>query len=133
MEFTTSADGTRIAFERQGSGEPILLVHGTTASAQSWALVVPFLADRFTVVAMDRRGHGESEPGASHSLDVEAEDVIAVVEAVGEPVHLVGHSGGAARPSPRRRARTACGHSSCMSRRLRFSTVQRTPPTTPTR
>jgi len=95
MEFTTSADGTRIAFERQGSGEPILLVHGTTGSTQSWALVAPFFAERFTVVAMDRRGHGESEAGPSHSLDLEAEDVIAIIEAVSEPVHLVGHSGGA--------------------------------------
>jgi pimeloyl-ACP methyl ester carboxylesterase len=95
MEFTTSADGTRIAFERQGSGEPILLVHGTTGSTLSWALVAPLLAERFEVVAMDRRGHGESEPGPSHSVDVEGEDVIAVITAVGEPVHLVGHSGGA--------------------------------------
>jgi pimeloyl-ACP methyl ester carboxylesterase len=95
MEFTTSADGTRIAFERQGSGQPIVLVHGTTGSTESWALVVPLLAERFTVVAMDRRGHGSSEPGPSHSLDLEAEDVIAVIEVVGEPVHLVGHSGGA--------------------------------------
>ncbi|MEX0875530.1 MAG: alpha/beta fold hydrolase [Actinomycetota bacterium] len=95
MEFTTSADSTRIAFERKGSGEPILLVHGTTGSTESWALVAPLLAERFTVVAMDRRGHGESEPGPSHSLDREAEDVIAVIEAVGERVHLVGHSGGA--------------------------------------
>jgi pimeloyl-ACP methyl ester carboxylesterase len=95
MEFTTSADGTRIAFERQGSGEPIVLVHGTTGSTQAWALVTPHLAESFTVVAMDRRGHGQSEPGPSHTLDRLAEDVIAVIEAVGEPVHLVGYSGGA--------------------------------------
>jgi pimeloyl-ACP methyl ester carboxylesterase len=95
MEFTTSADGTKIAFERRGSGEPILLVHGTTGSTQSWALVAPILAKRFCVVVMDRRGHGESGAGPSHSTEVQAQDVISVIDAVGEAVHLVGHSGGA--------------------------------------
>jgi pimeloyl-ACP methyl ester carboxylesterase len=94
MEFTTSADGTKIAFERRGSGEPVLLVHGTTGSTQSWALVAPILAERFSVVAMDRRGHGESGAGPSHSIEVEAQDVM-VIDAVGEALHLVGHSGGA--------------------------------------
>lgn len=70
-------------------------MHGTTGSTEGWALVTPILAERFTVVAMDRRGHGESEPGPSHSIGLEAEDVVAVIEAIGEPVHLVGHSGGA--------------------------------------
>ena len=74
MEFTTSADGTKIAFERPESGEPVLLVHGTTGSTQSWALVAPILAERFAVVAMDRRGHGESGAGPSHSIELEAQD-----------------------------------------------------------
>ncbi len=95
MEFAKSSDGTKIAFERQGSGEPVLLVHGTTGSTQSWALVAPILAERFTVIAMDRRGHGQSDPGPSHSIELEAQDVISVIDFVGEPVHLVGHSGGA--------------------------------------
>ena len=95
MEVTASADGTKITFERQGSGEPILLVHGTTASSQAWLPVASHLTDRFTVVAMDRRGHGSSESGPRHSIDAEAEDVVAVIGAIGEPVHLVGYSGGA--------------------------------------
>lgn len=95
MEFTTSADGTKIAFERRGSGESILLVHGTTGSTQSWALVAPILAKQFSVVAMDRRGHGESGAGLSYSIDLEAQDIVSVIDAVGEAVHLVGHSGGA--------------------------------------
>jgi hypothetical protein len=45
MELAKSADGTKIALERQGSREPLLLVHGTTASTQSWALVAPILWD----------------------------------------------------------------------------------------
>src|SRR5918999_4142607 len=95
MAYATSADGTRIAFERQGTGDAILLVHGTTGSTQAWALVIPHLLERFAVVAMDRRGHGQSEPGPTHTLDRLAEDVIAVIDATAEPVHLVGYSGGA--------------------------------------
>jgi pimeloyl-ACP methyl ester carboxylesterase len=95
MEFAKSGDGTKIAFEQHGSGEPVLLVHGTPGSTQSWALVAPILAERFTVVAMDRRGHGESDPGPSHSIELEARDIISVIDTVGEPVHLVGHSSGA--------------------------------------
>jgi pimeloyl-ACP methyl ester carboxylesterase len=95
MEFATSADGTRIAFQRQRSGEAVLLVHGTMASNEAWALVAPLLSERFTVIAMDRRGHGDSELGPSHATHLEAQDVSAVIEAVGVPVHLVGHSGGA--------------------------------------
>jgi pimeloyl-ACP methyl ester carboxylesterase len=95
VEFATSADGTRIAFQRQGAGEAVLFVHGTMASNEAWALVAALLSERFTVVAMDRRGHGRSEPGPSHSTRREAEDVVAVIDAVGQPAHLVGHSGGA--------------------------------------
>ena len=96
MEFTTSADGTNIAFDQLGgSGETVMLVHGTTASSQAWVPVASHLTDAFTVVAMDRRGHGSSEPGARHCLDAEGEDVVAVIDAVGEPVHLVGYSFGA--------------------------------------
>jgi pimeloyl-ACP methyl ester carboxylesterase len=60
MEFTTSADGTKIAFERRGSGEAILLVHGTTGSTQSWGLVASILAEQFSVTAMDRRAMGRA-------------------------------------------------------------------------
>jgi pimeloyl-ACP methyl ester carboxylesterase len=95
MEFATSADGTRIAFQRQGNGDAVLLVHGTMASNEAWALVAPLLSERYSVVAVDRRGHGDSERGSSHSTQLEADDVCAVIEAIGTPVHLVGHSGGA--------------------------------------
>lgn len=95
MEQATSIDGTRIAFARRGTGDPVLLVHGTTGSAASWAMVAPHLESQFTVVTMDRRGRGESGDGAEYSLDLEAADVGAVVDAIGEGVHVVGHSYGA--------------------------------------
>lgn len=95
MEQVRSTDGTMIAFERQGKGDPVVLVHGTTGSMATWGLVVPYLTKQFTVINMDRRGRGASGDGNTYTLDLEADDVAAVIEAVGEPVHLVGHSFGA--------------------------------------
>lgn len=98
MEYTTSNDGTSIAFERTGTGPPLLFVHGTTADRHSWYRVTPPLAEHFTVYAMDRRGRGGSGDGPGYSLAREAEDVAAVVAAAagatGQPVALFGHSFG---------------------------------------
>jgi pimeloyl-ACP methyl ester carboxylesterase len=95
MEYATSKDGTRIAYERQGSGPPLVLVHGTTGTGKRWAPVVPLLANRFTLYCVDRRGRGESGDAPSYSFERECEDVAAVVDAIGEPVNLLGHSFGA--------------------------------------
>jgi pimeloyl-ACP methyl ester carboxylesterase len=89
-----SGDGTRIAFWRSGSGEPLVLVHGTSADHTRWAKVMPALESRFTVFAVDRRGRGGSGDAEDYALEREFEDVTAVVEAIGEPVTLVGHSYG---------------------------------------
>lgn len=95
MEFAISADGRKIAYERTGSGPPLVLVHGSLNDRNAWALVTPALSERFSVYAMDRRGHGESGPPAEHALEREFEDVAAVIDAAGEPVDLIGHSYGA--------------------------------------
>ena len=95
MVTLTSRDGTRIAYSRSGSGPPLLLVHGTTADHTRWARVLPELEPHFTVYAMDRRGRGGSGDAAEYAIDREFEDVAAVIDAVGEPVFLLGHSYGA--------------------------------------
>ena len=98
MELVTSADGTEIAVERTGSGPPLVLVHGSGVSDhRRWEIagVRPALAEHLTVYAMDRRGRGESGDAEEYSLEREVEDVVAVVESVGEPVTLLGHSYGA--------------------------------------
>lgn len=90
-----SLDGTRIGFERTGSGAPLLLVHGTSADRTRWPLVLPRLAQRFTVYAMDRRGRGLSGDAGRYDIEREFEDAAAVIDAIGEPVHVLGHSFGA--------------------------------------
>ncbi|WP_222918597.1 alpha/beta fold hydrolase [Natrinema sp. SYSU A 869] len=97
METATSADGTPIAYERTGSGPPIVLVYGNGDILQFWEEggVRSAFADQYTVHTIERRGRGESGDAAEYKLEREAEDVAAVVEAIDEPVTLLGHSGGA--------------------------------------
>lgn len=94
MEETRSKDGTIIGFWRSGSGPPLLLVHGTTADHSRWSRISPQFEHQFTVYAMDRRGRGGSGDAPDYALLREAEDVAAVVEAIGEPVFTLGHSYG---------------------------------------
>lgn len=90
-----SADGTEIGWVETGSGPPLVLVHGSTADHTRWATVLEPLAARFTVHAMDRRGRGLSGDAEPYDVEREFDDVVAVVEAIGEPVALLGHSYGA--------------------------------------
>ena len=95
MQTVTSTDGQQIAYWYSGEGPPLLLVHGGMSDRSAWILVQPILAERFTVYTMNRRGReGSGEPEA-HAAEREFEDVVAVIDAIGEPLHLLGHSGGA--------------------------------------
>ncbi len=95
MEQVISNDGTKIAFWRSGAGKPLLLVHGTTADHKRWSSILPRFEQYFTVYAMDRRGRGESGDSPDYDIMREAEDVAAVVDAIGQPVSVLGHSYGA--------------------------------------
>ncbi|WP_251329395.1 alpha/beta fold hydrolase [Haloplanus pelagicus] len=93
MQTVTSADGTRIAYERRGDGPPLVLLHGGL-TRRYWDPFVPHVADDFTVVVPDRRGRGDSGDAAAYSIEREVADARAVIDAVeGEPV-LFGHSFG---------------------------------------
>ena len=94
-ETVTSADGTPIAVWRSGAGSPLVLVHGSIADHTRWTPVLPALEEHFEVVAMDRRGRGGSGDSDDYALEREVEDVVAVVEAAGDGVSLLGHSHGA--------------------------------------
>jgi len=94
IEHVTSGDGTEIGFSRRGSGPPILFVHGTTADRRSWSAMATHLVDHFTVYAMDRRGRGASGDADEYAFEREIEDVVAVIDAIGEPVAVFGHSFG---------------------------------------
>jgi pimeloyl-ACP methyl ester carboxylesterase len=90
-----SKDGTPIACFRSGSGSPLVLVHGGTADHARWAPVLPAFEKHFTVYSCDRRGRGASGDAAVYAIEREFEDVAAIVDGLGGPVDLLGHSWGA--------------------------------------
>ena len=93
-EKVVSDDGTQLAAWRTGTGPPLVLVHGAAADHSRWSPVLPALEAHFTVVAIDRRGRGQSGDGDEYAIEREYEDVAAVVEMAGEGVNVLGHSYG---------------------------------------
>jgi len=93
-----SRDGTVIALWTSGDGPPLVLVHGAPADHTRWSTLLPYLEQRVTVHAIDRRGRGASGDVGEYRLQREYEDVAAVVDAIaaerGEPVAVYGHSHG---------------------------------------
>ncbi len=95
----SSADGTRIAYQVDGAGPPLVLVDGALAHRTQGLSpgLRKILMDRFSVCSYDRRGRGESDPGATaHTVEREVEDLVAVIEASGSPANVFAHSAGAA-------------------------------------
>jgi pimeloyl-ACP methyl ester carboxylesterase len=88
--------GLKTWFDTAGEGDPLVLMHGGLVTNDTWAAQMPAFAERFRVIAPERRAHG-------HTPDVEgplnyndmATDTIGFIETVvKEPAHLVGWSDG---------------------------------------
>ena len=90
-------DKTRIHYRRLGQGPGMVLLHGYPQTGHMWRKVMPALAERFTVVAPDLRGYGDSDrPIGGYDKRTMAADIADVIRALGiEPVVLVGHDRGA--------------------------------------
>ena len=95
METVTSRDGTTIAYWRSGRGPPLVLVHGAISDRRIWVPVQSCLEKQVTIYAINRRGQEGSGPPREHDIERDYEDLVAVIDAIGEPVHLLGHSSGA--------------------------------------
>ncbi|WP_049920866.1 alpha/beta fold hydrolase [Halopiger djelfimassiliensis] len=99
MQTTRFADGTQVAYERRGDGQPLLLLHGGMAPREYWEPVIPHF-EGYAAVVPQRRGFGTcpdgpAETSADEVLERETEYVRALADDVdGDPV-LFGHSYGA--------------------------------------
>ncbi|MDO0911580.1 alpha/beta hydrolase [Streptomyces sp. DT2A-34] len=93
---TFSADGTSLAYEISGDGPAVILVSGAMSTGGTVAPLAVPLADRFRVVAYDRRGRGESGDTQPYAVEREVEDLAALIEAVGGEAALCGISSGGA-------------------------------------
>lgn len=99
MPFANN-QGTKIYYEVEGQGPPIILAHGATGNITFWTGYgyVDRLKDKYSVILIDARGHGKSDkPHEAESYDYQlmVSDVIAVMDNVGVPkAHYWGYSMG---------------------------------------
>jgi haloacetate dehalogenase len=99
--LTTKTSGATINFVTAGSGPPLLLLHGYPQTHIEWRDVAPQLAKKFTVVAADLRGYGDSskppdgENHLNYSKRAMAQDQVEVMAGLGfQKFALVGHDRG---------------------------------------
>jgi pimeloyl-ACP methyl ester carboxylesterase len=98
---TVEVNGISLHIDEDGSGTPVLLLHGWPDSAYVWRNQIPFLTRHgFRTIAPDMRGFGQSSrpaEAAEYALSNSVGDVIGLLDALElESVHLVGHDWGAA-------------------------------------
>jgi pimeloyl-ACP methyl ester carboxylesterase len=95
MERVISTDGAPITYYREGTGAPLVLVHGLGRDHRSWSHLISVFGSRYTVYAVDRRGRGKSGVGPCYSFAQEADDLLTILDHIGAPAHLLGSSLGA--------------------------------------
>lgn len=93
----TTSGGLTLGYREWGraDGPVVILLHGLGSSADDWALVGPGLGHRFRVIALDARGHGQSDWTTSYELTAFRNDVLQAMDALGVlAAAVVGHSMG---------------------------------------
>lgn len=97
MPQVTSKDGTKIAYDRQGSGPAVILVDGALCFRTFGPMpdLAKLLAPHFSVYTYDRRGRGDSGDTKPYAVAREVEDIDALIKEAGNSVYLYGISSGA--------------------------------------
>lgn len=96
MQTVISKDGTKIAYDKVGSGPALVLVDGAFCFRASGVTpkLAPILAKDFTVYAYDRRGRGDSSDTQPYAVEREIEDLKAIYEAAGGSAYVLAFSSG---------------------------------------
>src|SRR6185369_3465773 len=97
MSYFADLDGVTLHYRRAGQGEPVVLVHGIPQTSHEWRYVMPRLAEKYTVIAPDLRGLGDStRPPGGYDKKTLGADIAAL--AIGQfgfrKFHIVGHDWG---------------------------------------
>ncbi|TGK79168.1 alpha/beta hydrolase [Leptospira noumeaensis] len=92
-----SRDGTTIAYDKIGSGPPLIFVTGAICHRKFQPIIddAKTLSQNFTVYNYDRRGRGDSGDKEIYSVQSEVEDIEALINAAGGSAYIYGHSSGA--------------------------------------
>lgn len=92
----TTSDGVRLQYLEAGSGQPLVLIPGWSQTAEQFRYQLDGLSERYRVIALDMRGHGQSDkPDHGYRIARLAKDVFDVLEALElSEVALLGHSMG---------------------------------------
>jgi len=96
-DHTVELDGHAFRYRETGdaSAPPLVLLHQLGRDAADWDAVAAALADRFRVLALDLRGHGESARAPPFTFEQMRDDVIRIVDALAlDRFSLIGHSMG---------------------------------------
>jgi len=112
-------DGLTINYDVQGEGEPLLLIPYLSADHACYAFQLPAYTKRFSCIALDLPGTGESDkPAGPYSTEVYADQVAAFLGAIGvEQAHVAGVSLAPRWACTSRPAiRAACARSRCTAR-----------------
>src|SRR6187401_940644 len=90
----TKVHGHDVAYRQAGEGPLLVMIHGIAGSSGTWVPVMPLLAERFTVIAPDLLGHGESaKPRGDYSLGAYASGIRDLLGVLGhDRATIVGHS-----------------------------------------
>jgi haloacetate dehalogenase len=92
-------NGIRVAYDRFGEGFPLVALHGFPRNRKVWSKITPILTSRFTVLAADRRGYGDSDrpaDPATYDNATMARDVVELVDQLGwDSFVVLGHDKGA--------------------------------------
>ena len=91
-------NGIDIHYQQEGTGFPLILIHGLSDSSVLWIPLMSKLARHYRTIALDLRGHGESEkPDMPYSIQLFSEDLLCFLQRLKLPnAHLLGFSLGAA-------------------------------------
>ncbi|WGF88745.1 alpha/beta fold hydrolase [Marinivivus vitaminiproducens] len=87
----------RLHYVRGGRGEPLILLHGWPTTWYEWRRIMPMLAERYEVIAVDTRGLGDSSrPASGYDKETLADDIAGLIRALDLPVvNIAGHDLGA--------------------------------------